>query len=267
MKSKQINSILKIKKMGKQDHAFPFTGSIGKLTFYRSKLHGPLVKEKRGVPKERIESEPNFRLTRQNMAEFSRGGKATSLIRKTLKTQLQDISDGHSLSRLTRRLMDIIHLDPINDRGARTVAHGDKTPLRDFDFNTNSALASCFQQDITTVIDRVTGKLTVTIPSFVPTQTIKAPQGSTHFQLAVTGGEFDFEMDKGLEDSSNTGFLLLDGTPTAQKVFEQQLTPNSTGTLILFLGISFYTGVLNGSMERMNNGSFNALKIVDINSL
>jgi hypothetical protein len=252
--------------MAKQDHPFPFSGRLGKLTFFRSKLDGPMVRERRGVSKDRLLNDPKFKNTREAMAEFGRAGKAGKLVRKTIREQLLDVSDGRLISRLIRQLMVVIHTDAINDSGARTVAHGDITTMKDFEFNSASLLKDCLLAPFTTNIDRVTGKLTVTIPSFVPVGSIKAPQNSTHFKVSVTGAAFDFEAYTQEKDFHESGLLLLDGTPTQPQVFEQQLSANSTGSLFLFVGISFYKEILNGSMQKLNNGAFNALSIVDVNS-
>ena len=252
--------------MGKQDHPFPFTGKIGKLSFFRSSVDGPMVRERRGPSKERILNDPGFINTRKAMVEFSNAGKASKLVRTTLVQQLKDIADARMTSRLTKAMSLVLQLDPVHDFGQRTVAQGDLTVLKDFDFNAFSFLKNTLASPFSTNIDKVTGLATVTIPPYVPQTNIKAPQNSTHYELIVAAAQFDFVDLNGSEVTANTGPLPLDNIATQNRVIELQLTPNSNMHRFLFLGVAFYKGTLNGTMDKLNSGAFNALSIVHISN-
>jgi len=67
--------------MARQSSPFKFTGTIGDMSFYKSK-DGHLIREKGGVSGERIKKDPKYQRTRENNAEFGNAAKAVKLILK-----------------------------------------------------------------------------------------------------------------------------------------------------------------------------------------
>ena len=252
--------------MGKQDHSFPFTGRVGKLSFFKSRTHGHMVRARTGVSKDRIENAPSYELTRQNMAEFGIAAKAGKLVRTTFRNILLGISDGRMIGRLSKTLRDAVLADGFHDRGARTVADGDPTVLKGFEFNANSILLTSLVAPYSTLIDRANGKLSVTIPSFIPKKMIVAPSGSTHYKIISAGAEIDFAMGNNVVDFQNSNILPIDKNPTALLTLENTVTANSAYPLFLVLGVEYYLQV-NGNMHLMNSGAFNALAIVEANKI
>ncbi len=86
--------------MAQQKGHLPVKGRIGNLSFYKTQ-DGYLVKDKGGISKSRIASDPAFQRARENGAEFGRAGKAGKLLRNALKAVSQKASDGRAVSRLT----------------------------------------------------------------------------------------------------------------------------------------------------------------------
>ena len=252
--------------MGKQDHSFPFTGSVGKLSFFKSRTNGHMVRAKTGVTKERIENDPKYVLTRQNMAEFGIAAKAGKLVRTSFRSILLGISDGRMIGRLSKILRDAVLADTQHDRGSRTVADGDASVLKGFEFNANSRLITSLVAPYSNGIDRPNGKLSVTIPSFIPKKMIVAPSGSSHYRIISAGAEIDFATGNSIVDFQNSNILPADNNPTALLTLENTVTANSAFPLFLVLGIEFYQQV-NGTMHLMNSGAFNALAIVDVNKI
>src|SRR5690606_17178451 len=114
--------------MARQTGIIRLKGTIGGVTFYKT-TDGHLAREKGGVDKKRIETDPAFQRTRENGAEFGRAGDGGKLIRKAIRLLLQNAKDKRVTSRLTQSLMKVIKTDTTNERGLRTIPDGDMSLL------------------------------------------------------------------------------------------------------------------------------------------
>lgn len=248
--------------MAKQKSIIKLDGTIGGITFYKSQ-DGYLAREKGGVSGERIATDPNFQRTRENGAEFGRAGKAGKLLRNAIRGLLQNSADSRMVSRLTTEMVKVIQEDAINPRGLRNVIDGEAELLEGFEFNISGKLGTTLYAPYTSTIDRVTGTLSTSIPSFVPGNMIAAPGGATHFKIVSTGAEIDFEAETFVMDSSESGILPWDTTATAALTLDNTVTANSTKPLFLAVGIVFYQEV-NSQMYPLKNGAYNPLALVKV---
>jgi hypothetical protein len=251
--------------MAQQKGIIPLKGTIGNITFYKSK-EGYLAREKGGISAERIASDPAFQRTRENGAEFGRAGIAGKLLRTALRALLQNASDSKMVSRLTREMIKVIQADATNPRGLRNVIDGEAELLKDFDFNVNGKLGTTLYAPFTPSINRVTGELQVNIPAFVPVNMIKAPAGTTHFRINSAGVEVDFEQKQYTVDANSSAQLPWDTILTAVITLGNNVTANSAHPLFLALGIEFFQQV-NGSMYPLKNGAFNPLALVNVSGI
>ncbi|MEP6583648.1 MAG: hypothetical protein ABJA90_05260 [Ginsengibacter sp.] len=249
--------------MAQQKGILPIRGTIGNLTFYKSK-DGFLVREKGGVDAQRIATDPAFQRTRENGAEFGRAGKAGKLLRNAIRSLTLNASDSRMIGRLTREMVKVIQADLINQRGLRNVIDGEAELLQGFEFNLNAKLSTTLYAPFAAVIDRVAGSLAITLPSFVPLNMVGAPQGSTHFRINSAGAEIDFEGNFYVVDVQATIDLPWDNLATTVITLTNAVTPNSIHPLFLLMGIDFYQQV-NGAMYPLKNGAFNALSLVAVN--
>lgn len=248
--------------MAKQKGIIKLDGTIGGITFYKSQ-DGYLAREKGGVPADRIANDPAFQRTRENGEEFGRAGKAGKLLRNAIRAMLQNASDSRMVSRLTQKMVDVIHEDTTNPRGQRNVIDGEAELLEGFEFNISGKLGTTLYAPYTGTIDRVAGTLTANIPAFVPINMIAAPGGTTHFKIVSAGAEVDFENETFVMDSQASAVLPWDATATAVINLANAVTANSTHPLFLALGIEFYQEV-NGQMYPLKNGAYNALALVKV---
>jgi len=248
--------------MARQKGIIKLDGTIGDLTFYKSK-EGYLAREKGGVPADRIANDPAFQRTRENGAEFGRAGKAGKLLRTSIRGLLQNSSDSKMVSRLTTLMLKVIQEDAVNPRGLRNVIDGEAELVQGFDFNINGKLGTTIYAPFTSTIDRVAGTLTVNMASFVPLNMIAAPSGTTHFKLISAGAEIDFENEVFVADAQESAVLPWDAAVTAVINLSNAVTPNSTKPLFLVLGIEFYQQV-NAQMYPLKNGAYNALNVVKV---
>lgn len=251
--------------MAKQDGFHPVIGTLGKTTFYRTK-DGYFAKEKSNVPAGRMFNDPRFERQRDHIEEFSRAGKAGKLIRDSLNTELLTMSDKKLLRRMTALLLQVVKSDPVNGRGKRTVEDGDLSILKDFDFNDNSVLSAIFKAPVTVNYDRSLGIVTVDHPSFVPGEQIKAPVGATHFKLITGAGEYDFKNGVWLSKLSYSNLIPYNKIATGDISLSANITPDSDKAVFIFRGINYYEEV-NGVQHLLTSGAFNALKIVEVNTI
>lgn len=251
--------------MAKQKGILKLDGTIGGITFYKSQ-DGYLAREKGGVDANRIATDPAFQRTRENGSEFGAAGKAGKVLRNSLRLLLQNASDNRMVSRLTKKMVEVLQADTTSVRGQRNVIDGEAELLEGFEFNIGAKLSNTLFAPNTPSIDRVTGDLNISVPSFVPADMVAAPGGTTHFKLVSSGVEVDFENETFITDSSESSVLAWDSTATAVINLNNSITANSTHPLFLVLGIEFYQDV-NGVKYPLKNGAFNALSIVKVDGV
>jgi hypothetical protein len=163
-------------------------------------------------------------------------------------------------------MVKVVQADATNERGKRNVIDGEAELLEGFDFNKNGKLSRTIYAPYTTSIDRVTGKLTVDIPSFVAANMIAAPTGTSHYKIISAGVDIDFEAETYVVDNNDSTVMPLDATPTTVISLENTVPANSTNPLFLALGIDFYQEV-NGEMYPLKNGAFNSLALVKVSGV
>lgn len=248
--------------MAKQNGIIKLKGTIGDITFYKTK-DGHLAREKGGVDANRIANDPAFQRTRENGSEFGRAGKAGKMLRVALRQVLINSADGRMVSRLTQAMTKVIQADATNPRGLRNVIDGEAELLTGFEFNIGGKLGTTLFAPFETTIDRVSGDIGLTLAPFVPTTMIAAPAGTTHFKIISAGAAIDFEAEKFEVTTSETAVLPWDSTLTAPISQDNSVSANSTNPLFLALGVEFYQEV-NGQMYPLKNGAHNPLSLVQV---
>ena len=251
--------------MARQKGIIKLKGTIGDITFYKTQ-DGHLAREKGGIDASRIKNDPAFQRTRENGSEFGRAGKAGKILRTALRALLLNSADGRMVSRLTQKMVQVIQADLISIRGLRNVIDGEAELLAGFEFNIRGKLGTSLFAPFVGAIDRVAGNITVDLASFIPSNMIAAPSGTTHFKIISAGAEVDFEMETFVEAHSETAILPWDSIATAVISQTNAVTPASTKPLFLALGVEFFQEV-NGQMYLLKNGAFNPLALVQVSGL
>jgi hypothetical protein len=251
--------------MARQKGIIKLKGTIGDITFYKTK-DGHLAREKGGVDASRIANDPAFQRTRENGAEFGRAGKAGKTLRTALRTLLLNSADSRMVSRLTQSMILVIQADLVNERGLRNVIDGEAELLAGFEFNIRGKLGTSLFAPFVGTIDRVSGDVSVDLPSFVPANMIAAPGGTTHFKIISAGAAINFEAETFVVATSETAIFPWDSTPTAAINLLNPITANSVSPLFLALGVEYYQEV-NGRMYPLKNGSYNPLALILVNGL
>lgn len=251
--------------MARQSGIIKLKGTIGDITFYKSQ-DGYLARQKGGVDKDRFLNDPKFQRTRENAQEFGRAGKASKTLCTAIRPVLNKTQDSRMISRLVKLMMTVIKADQVSDRGKRNVLDGELILLQGFDFNGNARLSATVYAQASFEIDRVSGVMDVNIPSFNPESQIVAPGGTTHFRFISAGVEVDFENETFILSQSSSPEMPYDNSKTILTMLSNDIgTPGSTKPLFLVFGIEFLQQV-NGSFYALNNGAFNALNLISIDT-
>ena len=251
--------------MAKQRGIVKLEGTIGDITFLKTR-DGYLAKEKTHISADRIANDPAFRRTRENGAEFGRAGKAGKLLRNAFRASIQSASDAKVVGRLVKSLMAVIKTDTTSDRGLRNIMLGNQNLLLGFEFNVNAKLSTTLYAPYTFNIDRVTGAVSVDLVSFIAANMIAAPGGTTHFKLRAEAAAVDFAQESSVSSLAETALLPWDQSATAVINLQNNLPANSTGPIILVVGIEFSQEV-NGNQYPLNNGAYNALAVVAVDAV
>lgn len=248
--------------MARQKGIIKLTGKVGDLSFYKSK-DGFLAREKGGVEGERIKNDPAFVRTRENGVEFGSSASSGKLLRDSVRTMMQNASDGRVTARLTKVMTQIKNMDPTSARGERTVGVGIATPaaktlLKGFNFNKRAVLGSVLFKSYS--VNTGTGVIDLT--GFVPINDLNVPSGATHVTLRGAWAKVDFSGAVSSVEETNSQNLPIDGTVTTV-ILTPTAVPTGAGTDLYLLMLEFFQEV-NGVQYTLKNGAFNVLSIVEI---
>lgn len=251
--------------MATQKGIIKIKGTIGDLTFYKT-ADGHMVKEKTSISADRIANDPAFSRTRENGKEFGAACKASKLLRDAIKPLLQQAKDSRVTSRLSKEMVKVIKADETSIRGERNVIDGELELLTGFDFNLNAKFGATLYAPFSVELDRATGELVFIVPSFIPSQMVSAPAGTSHFKIVSAAAEINFEKMEYGNSILTTAALPVNETATAAITQVHNLNANSAHPWVLTAGIQFMQEV-NGTMYTLKNGAFNALNLVKISGL
>ncbi|MEQ8626056.1 hypothetical protein [Ekhidna sp.] len=246
--------------MARQKGIVKLEGTIGDVSFYKTS-DGFLAREKGGIDKERIKNDPAFQRTRENGSEFGAAGRAGRVLRTAFRLLLQNAADKKVTSRLTSQMLKVVQSDPTNDRGQRRVSEGNIGLLEGFDFNKDGKLSATLFAQYQASVDRAAGELSVSIPEFIPANSIVGPQGATHFKIVSAGAEIDFDSETFNINATKTNDIPLDNELQPQIDLVNAVTAATDQDLFLVLGLEFVQEV-NGEMYPLKNGSYNPLALI-----
>jgi hypothetical protein len=214
-----------------------------------------------GVSANRIKNDPVYERTRENMAEFSRAGKAAKLLRNVFRDVTINAKDIITQARLVKVTSRIVISDPVNERGARTVNNGDLQQLRNFHFNERAGIEDVLFVRCPMSFNRVSGEVTINIPSFVPRQSIEPAKGATHVRIVAAAAAINFDTEQHEYAMQATPELQYNTDPTQAITLTLALPANSKDVVLVALGIEYYQKV-NSRSYALKTGEHNATSIV-----
>ena len=246
--------------MARANGILQIEGTMQDMTFYKSQ-DGHMVRQKGGVSKQRIETDPRFARTRENGAEFGNSAEAGKLLRGTLRSLMLNTADNRVTSRMTKTMTEIKNLDTTSERGKRTVAIGINNPaaaplLKGFNFNLLAILGSVLFSPYK--VDIVNGN--ISIDNFVPLNDVVYPDGATNVSLTSAFAIVDFATGVTTIQYSPVIDLPINTTST-NVVLKPVSVPAGAGTKFYVLHIEFFQ-MVNGHQYQLKNGAYNVLSIV-----
>lgn len=250
--------------MATQEGILPVKGTMGKITFFKSK-DGYMAKTKSEVSAEKIATAKEFERTRENMEEFGRAGSGAKLIRKSLSSSIAKTKDNRMSSRLTATMMKVLKGDTKSDRGKRNIAGGEIGFVQGFEFNNNARLTSTLSATISVTFDRTTGDIEVSVADFIPLNMMTAPEGATHFQLFAAAAAIDFETGIFETGAASADPQPYSGSSTGDITMTFSLSKNSPNAVLIIVGIEFSQQV-NGKYYSLKNGAFNSCAVVKVDT-
>lgn len=255
--------ILKSSIMAKQESILKLKGTIGGITFYKSKNDGFLAREKGGVDASRIANDPGFARTRENGAEFANSASAGKLLRDSVRVLAKSASDGRVTSRITQIMAQIKNMDEANARGERSAAEGiakeeAKALLRGFNFNIEAELGTVLYKSV--ALDALTGE--IQIKGLNPMTDIDVPSGTTH--IVFKSGFASVNFGTGESEMTVSEPVRVSRTAMAQNVIVKPAeAPLVDGTHFYLLSIDFVQSVNNIDYPMQSN-SHNVLAIIGV---
>lgn len=237
-------------------------GSYGDLTFYKKEGQN-FVRKRGGISKQRIETDPSFVRTRENMSEFSTSIGAAKLLRLSLGALVFKAKDSRLSNRLMQTMSSIKNLDTNSVRGQRVISEGigtaeGKRQLIGFDFNIHAPLDAVLFANYT--LNNATGEFA--IPNLIPAEQLRSPDGSNFvsFQSGVLNLDFETGASELLLSPINN--MPIDMT-SSNVLLTPPAMPTAQGVNIFIIMVSFYQ-LVNGVQYSLKNEAFNVLHIVDV---
>ena len=173
--------------MAKQGSFIRLKGNLGGLSFYESNGQA-LVRQKGGVPKERIMRDAAFKRSRENMKEFGGSARAGKAMRMCFSSFTKTVASKNLVGRVTARMKQVC-AKGTGVRGKRPLILTDnKQLLVGLEFNEQRPFASVFLAPHTLTANAGKNQLSLVVPVFNTSDAVSAPQGATHFRLIVAAG-------------------------------------------------------------------------------
>ncbi|EKB48701.1 hypothetical protein [Cecembia lonarensis] len=243
--------------MAKQTGIITLNGNVGRLNFYKNR-DGYQARERGGIPRSRIMTDPRFARTRENIAEFRNNAAAVKLLKDTIRPATVRISDSRLHQRMVRRLLEILRTDPVNVRGERQVFAGDWSLIDGLEMNAQASLTSVLRTEIS--LTDTPAAWGISIQPFQPSDFLLVPEGATHFRVFIAGASVNFETgDRSFVQENTAELPVLAQAATIELQIDK--TNIAEPHKVLLVGVEFLQ-MVNGLQYNINNGINNAAAIL-----
>ncbi|MBS9523597.1 hypothetical protein KI659_06155 [Litoribacter alkaliphilus] len=240
--------------MAEQTSFITLKGNVGRLNFYKTKNGDYQARQKGGVTKERIMTDPKYARTRENLKEFAEAAGAAKLIRRAIAPAIHRSGDSKVHRRFQTSLLRVVQSDPSSIRGERKVMLGEWGLIRGIELNAGNEFGKSMREDFTFNDDG--DNVTLTIPEFRQEEVLKFPTGTTHYRLYLLGASINFE-DATKNNVRETSLLIAKGLTSPEVTMSIDKT-QLLGSRRLFVVGMEYTQIINGVEYPLNTMEFNS---------
>lgn len=250
--------------MAKQSGALPLRGTIGNITFRKTK-DGDIAQAKSKLTKERVLNDAEFENSRGSSHEFGSASTGAKKLRRIFSKAILNCTDDAVHGRLLKRLQKVIFEDRVSVHGERNLLSGDIRLLRDFWWNVNEGIDNAIRGGYTIKVDRTVGEVSFAILPFIPKQMLKANPTATHYRICASAAEVDWRENAPLAEMHTTDYLPLDNKETVAFNPVLMVREGSVLPIVSCLSISWYQKVA-GEMNVMRDKKFNTAGVVDVDT-
>lgn len=246
--------------MARLEGLIKLNGTVGDLSFYKTKANGTQVRMKGGVSGDRIANDPAFVRTRENGAEFGRAQQLGKKLRELLRDALFQNADSRFSYRLANRLLKVIQMDNVQVRGERTLIAENMILLQDLECNERASLSGITLKPVSFGYDRSTGEGTLACDQLIPKHHISQLAGATHVQYTLVLQEFSGDETDLRPVIQRSAFIDLNEVEPVELEVMASLTADASKTVILLASTGYYQHV-NGAYYPLANGLYNAMTV------
>ena len=167
--------------MAKNIGLIKISGKVGDLQFF-SKDGKTYVGLKSGVSNERIQKDPAFKRTRENMAEFGGAAGVSKAIRAEL-IPLRSLFEKNLHTRLTS-IVRLMMNAGTGVRGKRAVEFSlNQDELSGYELNVKSKVSEILFTSIDLTTNAGRNQAVLDIAEFLPSDYLLVPEGATHYKI------------------------------------------------------------------------------------
>ena len=193
--------------------------------------------------------------TKKTATDFGVASKTASVIFKALEPFVRKYSDGKTISRLTKRLLNVLKTLPKKQIGGKKVADGQVSLIAGFEFSRKKSLGSLLYQ-LPRLIIVENGMVLNFAPSTVD-RSIKLKKGATHVVIQSTVAVIDLSL-KERPHIIKARDLTIDLNKDSYKGKKINISHPFEGLQLVLLAVGVH--YLDGDY-RLHNGKFNAATI------
>ncbi len=253
-------------------------GKVGGLSFYENNGKD-LVKTPSGVSKEKIEKDPAFKRTRENMSEFGGSAHVAKAFRVCIAELITIFGGRNVVARLTK-LFRAVCENGAGVRGARGIEIVNNAGvLNDYNITFGVMFGSVFNSIFTYTANAGRNETVLSVPDFNTSDFVSAPEGATHFRFVNTASilsDYAYSISKksyfpvnatinGKTKVVYSNYIaiggMVGGVTTVTATIAGSPTMVATAGLIGCVGIEFFQ-LLNGNYYLL--ASENSLKIQNV---
>ena len=216
------------------------------------------------VNRRRVLTDPVFKMTRQNNAEFARACTANRLLRHAFRLAMANKADRYVSGRLTKTMFKILQSDSVNGRGERRVTKGVLGTLEGFNFNRDTSLQNVLLGPYSITINHDITQATISFPSFMTKAMIETTSSANACMLTGIAASLNLEEETWPVDPVQTDILDLVRHPRETLQLQMPVHEHKpTHVIIVALGIEFFHEGRGGRYQPVDR-KHNALAVVKV---